>query len=171
MLFLVWNEFGVSLLGLVLLQWGCAWPGVMFEACGVCAHTPDLTVSRWWYLSAVTVVQLHSRSVLSSLAVFAGDELTGKNLEGSGEEEASTFLQGEELAEEQEEGQAAEDDGEDHESLDRLDPLCGGGVSERRLQSITDTPTLAQSIVCTQRACEGRGAPEWAVDVPPLAAE
>lgn len=55
--------------------------------------------------------------------------LTGKNLEGSGEEEASALLQGEELAEEQEEGQAAEDDGEDHESLDRLDPLCrGGGV-------------------------------------------
>lgn len=40
-----------------------------------------------------------------------GDELTGKNLEGSGEEEASTFLQSEELAEEEEERQAAEDDG------------------------------------------------------------
>lgn len=54
-------------------------------------------------------------------------ELTGKNLEGSSEEEASTFLQSEELAEEQEERDAAEDDGEDHESLDRLDPFCRGG--------------------------------------------
>lgn len=40
-----------------------------------------------------------------------GDELTGKNLEGPGEEEASAFLQSEELAEEEEERQAAEDDG------------------------------------------------------------
>lgn len=38
-------------------------------------------------------------------------KLTGKNLEGPGEEEASTFLQSEELAEEEEERQAAEDDG------------------------------------------------------------
>lgn len=49
--------------------------------------------------------------------------LTCKDLEGSGEEEASALLQGEELAEEEDEGQAAEDDGQDHESLDRLDPL------------------------------------------------
>lgn len=40
-----------------------------------------------------------------------GDELTGKDLEGSSEEEASTLLQSEELAEEEEERQAAEDDG------------------------------------------------------------
>lgn len=58
-------------------------------------------------------------------------ELTSKNLEGSGDEEASTFLQSEELAEEQEERDAAEDDGEDHESLDRLDPHCKGGMRER----------------------------------------
>lgn len=44
-------------------------------------------------------------------------------------------------------------------------------MSERRLQSITDAPTLAQSIVWTQRGCEMRGAPERAVNVPPLAAE
>ena len=53
-------------------------------------------------------------------------ELTGEDLEGSGEEEASTLLQSEELDEEEEEGQAAEDDGQDHESLDRLNPLCTG---------------------------------------------
>ena len=53
-------------------------------------------------------------------------ELTGEDLEGSGEEEASALLQSEELDEEEEEGQAAEDDGQDHESLDRLDPLCRG---------------------------------------------
>lgn len=60
-------------------------------------------------------------------------ELTGKNLEGPGEEEASTFLQSEELAEEEEERQAAEDDGEDHQSLDRLDPLCRRGRKRRAL--------------------------------------
>lgn len=55
---------------------------------------------------------------------------TGKNLEGSGEEEASALLQSEELDEEEEEGEAAEDDGEDHEGLDRLDPLSSrGGVT------------------------------------------
>lgn len=127
MLFLVWNGFEGSLLGLVLLQWGCAWSGVMFEACGACTHSRPPSQPLVVLVSAVPVVQLDSRSVLSSVVVFAGGELTGKNLEGPGEEEASTFLQGEELAEEQEEGQAAEDDGEDHESLDRLDPLCRGG--------------------------------------------
>lgn len=53
----------------------------------------------------------------------AHHEQTGKDLEGSSEEETSTFLQSEELAEEQEERQAAEDNGEDHDSLDRLNPL------------------------------------------------
>lgn len=90
----------------------------------------------WWVRPALStapsqplavLVQQRDRSVLSSAVVSAGGVLTGKNLEGSGEEEASSFLQGEELAEEQEEGQAAEDDGEDHESLDRLDPLWEGG--------------------------------------------
>lgn len=44
-------------------------------------------------------------------SVEGGTELTGKDLEGSGEEEASALLQSEELAEEEEERQAAEDDG------------------------------------------------------------
>lgn len=83
------------------------------------------------------------------LRVFGGGVLTGKNLEGSGQEEASAFLESEELAEEQEERQAAEDDGEDHESLDRLNPLCGGveegwkRVEEGgRMLSIPDMSTL-----------------------------
>lgn len=50
---------------------------------------------------------------------------TGKDLEGSSEEEASALLQSEELAEEEEEREEAEDDGQDHESLDRLNPLSG----------------------------------------------
>lgn len=58
------------------------------------------------------------------------NELTGKDLEGAGEEEASALLQGEELAEEEEERQDAEDDGQDHESLDRLNPLCKGEEEE-----------------------------------------
>lgn len=53
-----------------------------------------------------------------------GVVLTSKDLEGSSEEEASTLLQSEELAEEEKERQAAEDDGQDHECLDRLNPLC-----------------------------------------------
>lgn len=52
-----------------------------------------------------------------------GGVLTGKDLEGSGDEEASALLQSKKLAEEEEERQAAEDDGQDHEGLDRLDPL------------------------------------------------
>lgn len=51
---------------------------------------------------------------------------TGKNLEDTGDEETSTFLQSEELAEEEEEGETAEDDGEDHQRLDRLDPFSSG---------------------------------------------
>lgn len=47
----------------------------------------------------------------------------GKDLEGSGKEEAAALLQGEELAEEQEERQEAEDDGQNHQGLNRLDPL------------------------------------------------
>lgn len=64
--------------------------------------------------------------------VSINGELTGKYLEGPGEEEAPTLLQSEELAEEEEERQAAEDDGEDHDTLDRLDPLCRKG-GERKL--------------------------------------
>lgn len=82
-----------------------------------------------------------------------GGALTGKNLEGSGEEEASAFLQSEELAEEQEERQAAEDDGEDHESLDRLDPLCGGrGGGE---PSIPDMSSLDHGTMCFLGMCNG----------------
>lgn len=44
--------------------------------------------------------------------------LTGENLEDSGDEEPSTLLQSEELDEEEEEGETAEDDGENHQSLD-----------------------------------------------------
>lgn len=69
-------------------------------------------------------------------------KLTGKDLEGSGEEEASALLQSEELAEEEDERQAAEDDGKDHEGLDRLDPLCRRQVEGRgtkRALSVTET--------------------------------
>lgn len=69
-------------------------------------------------------------------------ELTGEDLEGSGEEEASALLQSEELDEEEEEGQAAEDDGQDHESLDRLNPLCrgeeGGGRRRKEEESVNN---------------------------------
>lgn len=65
------------------------------------------------------------------------EELTGKDLEGSCEEEASALLQSEELAEEEEERQAAEDDGQDHESLDCLNPLCRER-SKKDMLSITN---------------------------------
>lgn len=60
--------------------------------------------------------------------------LTGQDLEDSSEEEAPTLLEGEQLAEEEEDGQEAEDDGEDHEGLNGLNPFCKreirqGGVS------------------------------------------
>lgn len=69
-------------------------------------------------------------------------ELTGQNLEDTGDEETSAFLQSEELAEEEEEREAAEDDGEDHQSLDRLDPLCGGGES-----FVSRCPTIITIII------------------------
>lgn len=109
--------------GLRLLLGGCAGPRGMFEGCSVA--TPSTPPSQPLLL-----------------VVSAEGELTGKNLEGSGEEEASTFLQGEELAEEEEERQAAEDDGQDHQGLDRLDPLCRRG---RRLQSITSLTSAQRS--------------------------
>lgn len=65
------------------------------------------------------------------------NKLTSKDLESSSEEEAPSLLQSEELAEEQEEGQAAEDDGQDHEGLDRLDPLCRDEQINRTRPSIT----------------------------------
>lgn len=50
--------------------------------------------------------------------------LTSQDLEGSSEEEASSLLKREKLAEKQEQRQDAEDDGQDHEGLDRLNPNC-----------------------------------------------
>lgn len=44
--------------------------------------------------------------------------LTGENLENSCDEKTSPFLEGEELDKEEEEGETAEDDGENHQSLD-----------------------------------------------------
>lgn len=62
-------------------------------------------------IACIPACLFHLSPVYMICYVVYGDELTGKNLEGSGEEEASTFLQSEELAEEEEERQAAEDDG------------------------------------------------------------
>lgn len=48
---------------------------------------------------------------------------TSKDLEGSSEVKPSPFGEGEELAEEQKQGQNAEDDGQDHGGLYRLQPF------------------------------------------------
>lgn len=49
-----------------------------------------------------------------------------KNLENASKVEPSTLSESEELAEEQEQRQNTEDDGQDHQSLDRLQPfICG----------------------------------------------
>lgn len=51
---------------------------------------------------------------------------TSKDLEDSGDVKPAPFGEGEELAEEQEQGQNTEDDGQDHGGLDRLQPfVCG----------------------------------------------
>ncbi len=49
--------------------------------------------------------------------------LTRKDLEDGGEEEASALDQSEELIQKGNEGEEAEEYGEDHEGLDRLDPV------------------------------------------------
>lgn len=51
--------------------------------------------------------------------------LTREDLEHSGDVEPAALGEREELAEEQEQGQDAEDDGEDHHGLDRLQPFWG----------------------------------------------
>lgn len=51
--------------------------------------------------------------------------LTGKDLEDPSNVKPPALGEREELAKEQEEGQDAEDDGEDHHRLDRLQPFCG----------------------------------------------
>lgn len=48
---------------------------------------------------------------------------TSKDLEDSGDVKPAPLGEGEELAEEQEQGQNAEDDGQDHGGLDRLQPF------------------------------------------------
>ena len=49
--------------------------------------------------------------------------LTSKDLEDSSEVKAAPLGEGEELAEEQEQGHDTEDDGQDHGGLDRLQPF------------------------------------------------
>lgn len=49
--------------------------------------------------------------------------LTGQDLEDGGEEEASTLDQPEQLIQEGNEGEEAEEHRQDHEGLDRLDPV------------------------------------------------
>lgn len=49
---------------------------------------------------------------------------TSKDLEDSGDVKAAAFGESEELAEEQEQGQDAEDDRQDHGGLDRLKPFA-----------------------------------------------
>lgn len=49
--------------------------------------------------------------------------LTSKDLEDSSNVKPPALGEGEELAKEQEQGQDAEDDGEDHHRLDRLQPF------------------------------------------------
>lgn len=51
--------------------------------------------------------------------------LTSKDLEDSGNVEPPALGEREQLAKEQEQGQDAEDDGEDHHRLDRLQPFWG----------------------------------------------
>lgn len=53
-------------------------------------------------------------------------QLTGKDLEDSSDVKPAPFGEGEELAEEQEQGQNTEDDGQDHGGLDRLQPFWEG---------------------------------------------
>lgn len=50
-------------------------------------------------------------------------QLTGKDLEDSSDVKPAPFGESEELAEEQEQRQNAEDDGQDHGGLDRLQPF------------------------------------------------
>lgn len=49
--------------------------------------------------------------------------LTGQDLEDGGEEEASALDQPEQLVQEGDEGEEAEEHRQDHEGLDRLDPV------------------------------------------------
>lgn len=49
--------------------------------------------------------------------------LTCQNLEDGGEEEASALDQSEQLVHEGNEGEEAEEQGQDHEGLHRLDPV------------------------------------------------
>lgn len=56
-------------------------------------------------------------------ACTSSSPLTSKNLEDPSEVKSAPFGDGEELVEEQEEGQHTEDDGQDHGGLDRLQPF------------------------------------------------
>lgn len=83
----------------------------------------------------------------------AHDEKTSKDLKSSSEEEASALLKREKLAEKQQERQDTEDDGQDHEGLDRLNPYsricrvafrhliyCGAVYPEIRAAGWVDNP-------------------------------
>lgn len=65
-----------------------------------------------------------SESMCPSRPIWTSpSQLTGKDLEESGDVKAAAFGEGEELAEEQEQRQDAEDDRQDHGGLDRLQPF------------------------------------------------
>lgn len=68
-------------------------------------------------------------------------------MEDSGDVKAATLGESEELAEEQEQGEDAEDDGQDHGGLDRLQPLCG----ERHL--VREVPPQSEGL--GPKACGG----------------
>lgn len=63
--------------------------------------------------------------------------LTGQDLEDGSEEEAAALDQPEELVEEGDEGKDAEEDGEDHEGLNRLNPVWSRGKGRVRVNTHT----------------------------------
>lgn len=63
--------------------------------------------------------------------------LTCQDLEDGGEEEAPALDQPEQLIQEGDEGEEAEEHGQDHEGLDRLDPVWRGRQRARRETSCT----------------------------------
>lgn len=73
--------------------------------------------------------------------------LTSKDLEDSSNVKPPALGEGEELAKEQEQGQDAEDDGEDHHRLDRLQPFWE--ETDRNLSAGTTVgkpPTMAHAL-------------------------
>lgn len=83
-----------------------------------------------WYPRACSFPPLSS-PLLESPFPAAGDSpidqppLTSKDLEDSSNVKPPALGEREQLAKEQEQGQDAEDDGEDHHRLDRLQPFWG----------------------------------------------